>query len=631
MSKFQIRIITAALLLFSTMNLFAQQEGILIPSKIKKLYDGDTRSWDGKPGAGYWQNSADYKIDVEVNVDTREIVGKQKITYFNNSPDELNEVVFQLFQDIYKRGNSRDWSISAQALTDGVNIEKFKINGQLYEMDTLGYRYGTNFILDNLPSAIKPNSSITFEMEWDFVIPEISKIRMGKYGDNNYFIAYWYPKIAVYDDYYGWDKLNHSGRAEFYSDNNNYDVKVTLPGDYLVWATGVLQNPKLVLSEDTFTRYQKALASDKVIRIVRVKDYDDLNVTANNGENIWHFAAENVPDFSFACSDNYLWDGVSIAAGDTGERIFTDAAYAPGTINYEKAAEVSKQCIEYLSDQLPGIPFPFPKMTTFCNGNKNGGGMETPMMANNGAPTDTAQFHTLLLHEIDHSLFPFYVYTNESRYAWMDESWATYFPIEYAKIYLPDYDHVNYIKRYLINYHFDTEQDIPIIVPANNLTGSPLSVNSYGKSMIAMLELKKYLGEEIFTKALQEYISRWARKHPLPYDFFLTFNDAAGEDLSWFWKAWYYDFGNCDYALEKNDKRELLLVKAGLMPATINIKVLYDDGIDDIINVNIKEWKDNAKQIKVNTRLDKKIKEAQILSGETLDYNDENDKIIFYD
>ena len=156
MNKFK-KIIIAALILFSAFNLYSQEEGIFIPSKIKNLYDGNTRSWDGKPGADYWQNSADYKIDVEVNVDTREIVGKQKIAYFNNSPNILNEIVIQLFQDIYKRGNARDWGISERALTDGVNIEKFMINGTLYELDTLGYRYGTNLILDNLPTAIKPN------------------------------------------------------------------------------------------------------------------------------------------------------------------------------------------------------------------------------------------------------------------------------------------------------------------------------------------------------------------------------------------------------------------------------------------------------------------------------------------
>jgi hypothetical protein len=257
--------------------------------------------------------------------------------------------------------------------------------------------------------------------------------------------------------------------------------------------------------------------------------------------------------------------------------------------------------------------------------------METPMMANNGAPQDTSRFQTLLLHEINHSLFPFYVQTNERRYAWMDESWAAYLPIEYSKIYLHEYNHLDYIKQYLTNVNFGTDQNLPIGIPSNNLTGSALLSNSYGKSVLAMLELQKYLGDEVFTKALQEYIQRWNGKHPLPYDFFFTFNDTAGEDLSWFWKSWFYDFGICDYALAKSDNKELLLVKIGSLPATIDVRVIYDDGTDEILITNIKSWKDGSVQIKLNTRVDKKIKEAKIQTGETFDFNPENDSVIYYD
>jgi hypothetical protein len=627
--KSKILLLTLSLFLAASIKTYSQENSLFIPSKIKKLYDGKTRTLAGKPGAGYWQNSADYKIEAELYDDTREVVGKQTITYYNNSPDTLDKIVIHLLQDIYKSGNARDWNISKSALHDGVNIEKFKIDGTLYELDTMGYRYGTNLIIDNLPNSVKPNTSITFEMEWDILIPEVSKIRMGKYGEHDYFIAYWYPKIAVYDDVYGWDKLSYTGRTEFYSDNNNYDVKIILPGDYLVWATGTLQNPKQVLSENTFKRFEEALTSDEVVRIVREKDYRNLDVTADNGENIWRFAATGVPDFSFACSDRYLWDGVSAVVDEAGTRVFTDAAYAPGTVNYENAAMVSKRCIEYLSTQMPAVPFPFPNMTTFCNGNR-GGGMETPMMANNGAPKDTNSFHTLLLHEIAHSYFPFYVYTNEKRYAWMDESWATYFPRQYSEIFLNEYDHLNYVKRYLRGYQSSGEQDLPLIIPSNNLTGSVLGINSYGKSYLAMFELQKYLGDELFIKALKEYINRWSRKHPLPYDFFYTFNDVIGEDLTWFWKAWLYDFGIADYALEKNDSKELVLVKVGELPASISVEVNYDDGTSDLVSVGLKEWKDGSTKKVLSTRLDKKIKSAQIKSEDTFDFNSKNNSIIFY-
>jgi hypothetical protein len=606
----------------------AQKQGIYIPSEIEKLYNGNTRAWDGRPGEGYWQNSADYKIKVTLNTDTREIYGEETIVYFNNSPDTLNEIIIQLFPDIYETTNPRDWRFSKESLTNGTKINSFKIAGAEIDIDTSGYKYSTNLILTRLPAVILPKSTVRLEIEWEFTVPEKSKLRMGKYGDGVFFIAYWYPKIAVYDDYYGWDELNYTGSTEFYSDFNNYDVTITLPGEFLVWATGDLQNADEVLHPQTFSKYKKALYSDEVVRIVTEKDYEDDNVTSDNSENDWRFIARNVPDFSFACSDTYLWDGVSVVVDENQRRVLTDAAYAPGTINYENAAFVSKLCLEYLSYDMPGIPFPYSHMTSFCNGNR-GGGMETPMMANNGAPRDSAGFETLLLHEIAHSYFPFYVGINERRSAWMEEGWATYFPRGYSNKYLDNYSHFDYVLGFLYALGLGTEQDLPIIIPSNNLRGAPLTVNSYGKSFIAFLELEKMLGGELFRKALREYIESWNGKHPLPYDFFFSFNQTACEDLSWFWEAWFYDFGTCDYALEKDGKEEIYLVKVGLLPASISVKVYFEDESSETIIVNASEWKDGKAKMQLEITSSKKIVNAFIDTSETLDTNPDNNRIEF--
>ena len=280
--------------LISFVQLNAQNNKLYTPLNVQWAYENNTRSIDGKPGSGYWINKSEYDIDVELVPDKKLIIGAQKVKYHNNSPDSLDMIVIRLYQDFFKKGVMRDWQMNEEALTDGVFLTKLKVDGNdinLAQPDDNFSRYGTNIFL-NLDEKLSPKNSIELEIGWRFEVSTLFPIRMGAYNDTTYMIAYWYPQIAVYDDITKWDTFNYKGTTEFYNDFNDYNVKITVPKEYLVWATGVLQNPDQVLSEKYLKRYKDAYTSDKIINIVKIEEADEGNITAANKKTIWIFKAD---------------------------------------------------------------------------------------------------------------------------------------------------------------------------------------------------------------------------------------------------------------------------------------------------------------------------------------------------
>ncbi|OGU35665.1 MAG: hypothetical protein A2068_06785 [Ignavibacteria bacterium GWB2_35_6b] len=624
--------IKLAVLLLSLIfqNAFAQNTGIYLPQQMRKLYNGNTRTWEGKPGKDYWVNKTDYKIKIDLDTVTARIKGSETITFYNNSPDDLDKIVVQLFNNIFRKGNQRDFEIAEEDITDGVKINKLIAGGKEMNLEEEIRYTSTNMIISNLPDAVvEHGKSIELYFEWETELPKISQVRMGKYADGVIFAAYFYPKVAVYDDVFGWDELEYSGDQEFYSDFGNYEVEITLPGNYLVWATGELQNPEEQLNENIYKKYKEAIESDTVINIVTKDDLINKTVTNNKETNTWKFVAENVPDFSFSCSDHYLWDGVSTLADEsTGRKVFLEAAYGEGAKFYEEAALYGKRTVEYFSTELPGVPFPYPKFTLF-NNMFYGGGMETPMMANDGEYSYKSGFVTLIIHEMAHTYFPFLTGVNERRYSWMDEGWASFFPGEMAGKYFEDYNHhKGYLDYYRIYGILGTEDDLPLITPTHTARGNSLIILSYARAFFAEHALQDLLGEDLFKKCLKEYINRWTGKHPLPYDFFFTFNDVAGEDLSWFWKPWYYEFGECDYALEKSQSGEIKLIKKGNLPLTVEVKLKYEDDSEEIVSSNTRIWQ-NADEVLIKTNSSKKIKSAEILTNKIPDFELSNNFLNF--
>lgn len=629
-------VIIISLLVLPGSKLSAQSNHIYISPQIKKLYDKTTRSWDGKPGENYWINSADYKMDIDLDVEMGIISGRETIVYYNNSPDELDQIVLQLFNNFFRKGNQRDYDISEEDLTDGMDIKKLVVGGKEMNLDEEVRLTSTNMIVSNLPGGYVPaNDKIELNVEWETALPKNSQVRMGKYAMGQIFAAYFYPKVAVYDDVYGWDENEYTGDQEFYSDFNNYDVNITLPGNYVVWGTGLPLNAEDILSEDVYDRYSEAQSSDEVVNIITIEDIENNNVTNNNDENTWEFKAENVPDFSFGCSADYLWDGVSaLVDSSINRKVFVDAVYPDSARYYGEAALFSKRSMEYLSNEMPGFPYPYPKFTSFDNGHPWGGGMETPMMANDGEYKSKSGFITLIIHEMGHSYFPFMMGTNERRYAWMDEGWASFFPTEFAPRYIDGYSHYEWYKNYYKNWQIlGTENDIPLMTPSQSLRGAGLTIYSYARPFFAYHSLKDLLGEKAFNKCLHEFMERWEGKHPLPYDFFFTFNEVSGEDLSWFWKPWFYDFANCDLGITASEdgegKTNLKVVNKGTQPVMVRVKLTYKDGSENIIVKNAEIWKDGKTEIEIHINDDKKLLRAEVLTDQIPDTDSSNDSIEF--
>ncbi|MGD8777519.1 MAG: M1 family metallopeptidase [Ignavibacteria bacterium] len=614
--------------IFASQN-FAQNSNIYIPPKLHTVYESGTRSYDGNPGESYWQNRADYKINVEINTEKNELTGSEIIKFYNNSPDTLQRLYIKLFQDLYKKGTMIDYPIGPADLHDGTEISLIKINGEAIDLDSSCRRMATNLVVTKLPENIAPNSVTEIEINWKFIIPSTSQIRMGVYRNNAYFIAYFFPRVAVYDDINGWDRTTHSGKVEFYNDFGNYDVEITVPKGFIVRATGDNTNAEETLHPKIYSRYEKALTSDEVLNIITPEDLTQKIITVDNDKNTWRFRAVNVPDFSFCATEDYLWDGVSVIVNEnTDRRVFTDVIYFEGATFYQEAAQVSKETVEHMSKKMPGVPFPYSHMTCFCNGER-GGGMETPMMANNGMCSSYNEFHTLIHHENSHTYFPFYVGTNETLYGWMDEGWATFFPVGLIQKKDEDYSKLGHVWNRYVRPFAGSLFDIPPMVPSDNTSGIPLVANTYGRSYLALLVLESALGKEKFKECTKEFIKRWKGKHPTPYDFFFTYDNVAGEDLSWIWKPWYFEFGYADLALTQNSEGKLAVEKIGSFPVPFSLKIFFEDGIEEIINESVCIWQDCNQEFIINLNTNKKVVKAELLNEFYPDIIEDNNMIEF--
>lgn len=610
-------IIIAAFLLTSTIS---AQSLLTIPRNIQRAYEKGTRSYDGKPGSNYWINRSNYLIKAELLPETRTINGHALITFYNNSPDSLNTFVFRLYQDIMKKGNPRDFSIDPTDITEGVKIDTLIINNNGVDFKSKSYRVfrtGTNLIVSNFPSKVPPKGFAKIEVKWSVIIPKETRIRMGAYDSQTFYVAYWYPQIAVYDDVDGWDRQEYTGMTEFYNDFGNFDVELTVPGDNLVWATGVLQNASEVLNPNIFEKYQQAHNSDEVVRIVTSEEIKNKTVTNGKEKNKWHFKAENVPDFSFGTSNKYLWDGSSIEVDyKTGRKVFVDACYEDGVKFQDEVAQFARLSVEYLSQEWPGIPYPYPKVTVFNGEQKFGGGMETPMMCNNGAYPNRAGQIGVTVHEIAHTYMPFYMGINERKYAFMDEGWATFLTFDLVKRMEPGGDELAQTINTL-SITMGNDYMIPVITPSFSSKTNGSSLLFYQQPALAYLILRDFLGDETFKKALHEYINLWNGKHPIPYDFFFTFNRIAGEDLSWFWKPWFFETGFPDLAIEKvttGKTTNVIIKKVGSYPVPVDLKILYADGTEEIIHKPASVWKNGDDTFKIDLNNNKNYKKLELIS-----------------
>ncbi len=594
------------LLIFSVTSTFAQNK-IFIPKEIAAAYKKQSRSKNGKPGPEYFQNSANYTLDAEFNPIDGKLTANGKIKYFNNSQDTLNKIVLMLYPNLYKKGFGRKVVIKPEDIGNGLEIDWVR-SAEGREMKT--QIHGTHLIII-LDQKLSPKQSISFDIAWGYNFPMKTLIREGRYLDSSYFVAYWYPHIVVYDDIYGWDMHHYNGEQEFYNDFADYEINLKVPGNYLMWASGELQNPKEVYSDFVISKLSTAYQSDDIINIVNKGNIEKRKFTTDGDYHIWKFSAKSLTDFAFALSSNYLWDATSVVIGN--KRVKVNAVYNPNSADFHEVASLSAQSLKLLSEKVMHFDYPYPQLTAF-NGHY---GMEFPMMINDGDGSNPSETIFITAHEIAHTWFPFIVATNENRYAWMDEGLVTYLPKKVEDI-LSEEENYRSLSKILNSYSYyaGTKSDLPIMIPSDQLIGRTYMYISYNRSAIAFYILEDILGTDTFKRCMTEFINRWSGKHPTAYDLFFTFEDISGRNLNWFWKPWFFSFGYADLGIEgvnqKGKKHFVTIEDVGGFPTPIYLKLLFDDGSEQLVYRSANIWEDGKKTIEIEIESSKEIKTISI-------------------
>ncbi len=312
----------------------SQAQDLYTPRNIRNAYEKGSRSADGKPGKNYWQNQGKYNISLEVNADTKMVSGSETIIYANNSKDTLRSVVIRFVNNIHKPEAPRSGAVGRDFLTRGLKISSFKAGGTAIRVDSEGWETVAEV---KLAKALLPGANMTFEIAWSYPLSKQSG-REGQINNTTFFAAYAYPRISVYDDYNGWDRIPHTDRTEFYSDFNDYKLSVKAPKNYVVWSTGDLLNADEVLSPAIAQRYKASLTSDQVIHIATAEEMKKGLVTRQNAWNTWKFEANHICDVTFSLSSRYVWDAASVVVdAKTGRRSSVQAAYDAGAKDFAQA------------------------------------------------------------------------------------------------------------------------------------------------------------------------------------------------------------------------------------------------------------------------------------------------------
>ncbi|NSL85378.1 M1 family metallopeptidase [Chitinophaga solisilvae] len=614
-----------AFLLSGTAALHAGAQELYMPRNVSKAYAMGTRNMNGKPGNNYWQNKARYDIQITAAPPSRIVYGRESITYINNSPNDLSAIAMRLICNVHKPEAPRSGYSGKDYLSAGVVIDTLIINGTKVKYDNDA---GTVSLV-RLPAPLVARDSMKLSVAWHYEL-SVESGREGAIDSTTFFLAYYYPRISVYDDYNGWDLLEHTGRVEFYSDFNDYRVAVKVPKNFIVWGTGELLNAEEVLQPEIFTRFKKSLGADDLQHIATLEEVRGGKVTRQNDWNTWRFKADHIADVAAGISDHYVWDAASVMVDSTTRRrASVQAAYNDTAADFRHSVTYAHTALNFFSHQWPGVAYPFPVMTAF----QGYADMEYPMMVNDatvgGNNLDFAQL--LQDHEIAHTYFPFYMGINESRYAFMDEGWATTF--EYlagiaakGKEKADDFYRKFRVKRYISD--LSAEEDQPIISMSHQVSGMGYGSNSYGKASLAYLALKDLLGDDLFKKCLHAYMRDWNGKHPIPWDFFNAFNAAAGQNLNWFWNNWFFSNNYIDLAAEtvsqKSNKVTVKIKNNGGFAIPFDILVRYEDGTSTTTHHTPAVWKANTREVTLTVPASKPVNTVMLEGNLFMDASVQN-------
>jgi hypothetical protein len=605
--------------IFCVALLSANAQTLTMPPDVSQAYAKGTRSLSGKPGKKYWENHGHYNISVTIAPPDRTVSGVEEITYFNNSPDTLHSLNMKLIVNVHLNPG-RSGVVDPK---DGLKVDNIQVNGVKAPWDNSTATTTNQMVA--LSSPLMPHDSVKLNISWHY---QLSK-RQGRDGvidSTSFYVAYFYPRVSVYDDYRGWDTQPHTGSLEFYNDFNDYKLSVTVPKNFIVWSTGTLQNPTQVLQPEFAKKLQESMTSDSTIHIATVQDIANKNITAQNATNTWVWTATNITDVAFGISDHYDWDAASVVVDDkTQRRTAVQAAFADSSNDFHHYVQFARNSLYWFSRNLPGVPYPFPKTTSY----QGFADMEYPMMVNDTHTPDLVFAELVQDHEIAHTYFPFYMGTNESRYAFMDEGWATTFELLIGTAERGKAAADEFYKKFRVNRwtHGPHEKEMPIITPSPDVTFGAGN-NAYGKPSLSYLALKDMLGDKLFKKALLTYMSNWHGKHPIPWDYFNSMKEGSGKNLDWFFYNWFFTPYYIDIDLDKVEKTSngynLSIKNIGGFAIPFDAIVTYADGTADTIHQTPIVWEKDQKNISVSIKTSKEAKSITLDGGIFVDADMKN-------
>ena len=589
---------------------------------FEKAVAQGTRLRTGAPGPKYWQQWAEYQLQAELNPVSKRLTGQGAIKYYNRSPDTLRSVYVHLLHNLFNPDSRQNtdvpWSV------EGIELSRVSAQGTEIRAggeEGPGYRVDGTVMEIRLPRPLAPGGTADLEMAWRLRVPPDGAPRGGQDGEV-FFISYWYPQMAVYDDINGWQIDQYLGNAEFYMGYGNYDVALTVPEGWLVTSTGELLNPDDVLSAQTRARLDSAGRSSEVVRVVTERDRSPGTSTARgkDGKLTWRFRAENVRDVAWGTSSRYLWDAVRAESGDTDQDGSPDSAmvgafYRPEQrgSHWDESARYGRHSVEFLSRYLS--PYPYPHMTA-VDGPTSCGGMEYPMMTCIGGVWDTLGMYEVTNHEIGHMWFPMIVGSDEKRFAWMDEGLTQFNQSQAMADFFDGFDDEARNRQGYLNLA-QSGGEVELMRHGDRYPNyGSYGVASYYKPATVLVALRGVLGKETFNKAFTEYGRRWQYKHPSPYDLFNTFEDVSGRDLSWFWRTWFFETWKLDQAIDTvtsvGDSLEVVVTNRGRAPMPVHLLVTRADGRADSLTVPATVWLDGTKRTTIRVARGSGIKSIEI-------------------
>ncbi len=533
------------------------------------------RTASGAPGHQYWQQDVNYKIDITLNDEKQTLSGSETIDYTNNSPDTLRYLWLQLDQNKLAENAGAKTTRTApkkkvtySALRNAIETDAFNGGYNITQVTgandkDLPYVINGTMMRIDLPKDLKSGASVELNINWNYQLHE-QKVLGGRSGyeyfkeDDNYLyeIASWFPRAAAYYDVMGWQNKQFIGSGEFTLEFGDYDVSITVPADHVVAATGVLQNPKDVLTTTQRKRLAKAKKADKPILVITPEEALANEKSRSTKTKTWQFKAENVRDFAFASSRKFIWDAQGYKGGKTDTMAMS---YYPNEGNplWEK---YSTEAIIHTMEQYNKYTFAYPyPVSISVNGPV--GGMEYPMITFNG-PRPTLDKKTgektysqrtkygligVIIHEVGHNYFPMIVNSDERQWTWMDEGLNTFLQFVAEQAWEENYPSRRGNAAHITSY-MKSDNQVPIMTNSESIL--QFGNNAYGKPATALNILREtIMGRELFDFAFKEYALRWKFKRPTPADFFRTMEDASGIDLDWFWRGWFYTTDHVDIAL----------------------------------------------------------------------------------